>query len=127
KTVPDPFGPSVNEASVHAQILRELEQAPLYDAINFDLPCVHVEDFALGNATAATRVVDVFLCPSDPNPRAAPFGPNSFRANIGMGEDRIVGTSGGSPLVDNYEDGAFSYRPILPLAAFTDGTSNTLA
>ncbi|HEU5115866.1 MAG TPA: DUF1559 domain-containing protein [Isosphaeraceae bacterium] len=99
--------------SVQVMLLPYLEQTSLYNAINLDtlrsIP-------SWTNSTAAARTVSVFLCPSDPYINFAPTGNVSFRANQGPGvyEGRLG------------FGGAFDTRP-LPIAAFTDGLSNTLA
>lgn len=119
---------ALNSSSLQAQILRELDQVPLYNSINFDIRCVAVEDFPLGNATSAVQRVDLFLCPSDPGARSGAFGPNSYRANIGLGEDSISIDADGAAVHRRIENGAFiGTRRLLPLAGFTDGLSNTVA
>ena len=58
--------------SVHSSLLPQLEQGPLYNAINFSVPGSDDASYAGGswphpaNETAARVTLGVFLCPSDP-------------------------------------------------------------
>lgn len=131
RLVTTPLGRSLNTASPQAQILRELDQGLLYDALNFDQPSLTMADFSLGNATAASRSVATFLCPSDPHARPAATAPNSYRANNGLcGPPIPVPDPGrvGRVAWAADEDGSFVFtRCPLPFAEFTDGLSNTLS
>ena len=125
-----PFAPTDSTVGIflaQCRLLPYLDQSPLYNAINFGLPSGSIEWLGRYQSTAATQVISVFLCPSDPAARPALYAPNSYRACTGLGELRIVG---GAIFAKN--DGAFA--PIddgsgrtLPLSEFRDGLSNTLA
>ncbi|HWE35050.1 MAG TPA: DUF1559 domain-containing protein [Isosphaeraceae bacterium] len=111
--------------SVHYRLLPYLEQQSLYDSINFESPAFDLTDLADYHQSAASRAIGAFLCPSDPNTVRDTFAPNSYRANSGP-EPLIVSTD----LTHGYfnDQGAFSYWPDpMPLGAFVDGMSNTLA
>jgi prepilin-type N-terminal cleavage/methylation domain-containing protein len=130
KELAGPFAGDLNCSSVHAVLLPYLEQAPLANAINFDLPCRDVADFPRGNATAASQSVGIFLCPSDPRPQATPYGCNSYRANLGLGDfRRIPNPRGrGTRVWAGTDSGAFvCQEQLLRLSDFGDGLSNTLA
>jgi hypothetical protein len=43
-------------------IMPQIEQAAVYNAINFEAPAGHVSNF---NTTALANVVDSYVCPSD--------------------------------------------------------------
>lgn len=117
-----------NASSPQCALLPYLEQRAVFDAINFDVTCCGpLESIAnVGNATVAARVINVFLCPSDPQARggAMPYAPISYRANAGLGEFRVVAPNTYAWIFD----GAFqALQPVLPLATFQDGLSGTLA
>jgi prepilin-type N-terminal cleavage/methylation domain-containing protein/prepilin-type processing-associated H-X9-DG protein len=59
----DETGPShfVTDFSVFVRLLPQLEQQPVYDAVNFDLTAWNVE-----NLTVAGAGPEALLCPSDP-------------------------------------------------------------
>lgn len=124
-SLPRPIHSGRPRFSTQSLLLPYLEQSALHSSINFDAPCQYFDDVARYHQdTAAMRVVEVFLCPSDPMSRSAgPYAKNSYRANVGVNQFRY--SQGYWHPID---PGAFAYssRP-LPLAAFRDGLSNTLA
>ncbi len=117
-----PFAGRLNYSAAHAALLADLGHPALFNAINFDLPCLTPADFAFGNATAAATRVGLFLCPSD---RASPaaFATNNVRLNLGMA-DYERSADGVYHFVDN---GAFTVTRHVTAADFRDGLSNTLA
>lgn len=121
---PRPF----NFTSPQCALLPHLDRKATFDSINFGTMCCGFADIAgSGNATAAAQLVDVFLCPSDPQARSRSpaYAPNSYRANTGLGELRQAARSKGWEAV---HDGAFDpTRGVMPLGEFRDGLSNTLA
>jgi prepilin-type processing-associated H-X9-DG protein len=115
-----------NNTSLHCALLPYMEQSQLYNAINFELPCMAFSDLAKGDATVARQSLSVLLCPSDPNGRPAPYGPNSYRGNIGIDDGRVE--AGPIPTFWRDETGAFVFgKKVLSLAEFADGLSNTIA
>lgn len=105
---------------VHGRILQFLEQANLYDQVDI----TQAWDFQ--QAIDALRV-PVYTCPSDP-------GTGRIR-DPGKGKVHLVPTSYGfnlgvwfvyDPATRRGGKGAFYPNSHLPLAAFVDGTSNTL-
>jgi len=95
-----------DDANIHLYtefILPYIDQAPLYNSINFSQPFmspVNLSAFGLGNYTfnnqAATRaVIPVYMCPSTPR------GANSFTATL---------STPAGPL--SWQTGAMDYSPL---------------
>jgi prepilin-type N-terminal cleavage/methylation domain-containing protein/prepilin-type processing-associated H-X9-DG protein len=104
--------------SPFARMLPQLDQFPLYNAINFSLP--PIEGAALGH-TAMTASLGLLLCPSDPQPPVAGYGRANYRFNLGPTIFWAPGTS--YPLS---ESGPFTMHVVYPPAAFADGLSATV-
>ncbi len=107
-----------NTYSVHARILPYLEQAGLYNAINFNL------DYTAQSTVTATKV-SAFLCPSEINtqPLVTPtltYTPTSYGASTGT-------WFAWDPQSNACGDGAFSVNRGNRFADFTDGLSGTIA
>jgi prepilin-type N-terminal cleavage/methylation domain-containing protein/prepilin-type processing-associated H-X9-DG protein len=117
--------------SLHCTLLPYLEQNGTYSAINFSQVIGDIRRINPAQVTAARQVVACFLCPSDPFTNTSPLGANSYRANDGFPEFTPVNRPDLGPGAIAYrpEDlGAFGDGPrVLPLSAFRDGLSNTLA
>jgi len=129
-------------------MLPYLEQAPLYNAINFAY-CGGYDDGAFVNETGWTSTIAGFLCPSDGNAgkgRAfrgtAPANINSYRGSIGTTTSRWEHWPGYSscrpdPFRKNdppdpvtcssFSTGVFTYWAVNGLRDITDGSSNTIA
>ena len=106
--------PPSNEGgfSPYVALLPNLEQSPLYHAINLSLPQMGV---APANRTAHQTSVSIFLCPSDAPPTNADPWRISYAGNRGDGVQKY-----------GY-NGAFTLaQPVAP-AEFTDGLSTTAA
>ncbi len=127
-----------------SMMLPQLEQGPLYNAINFtyqyspygqsDVAGVPV------NSTAAGALVGVFVCPSDRmgTPGISGYGagrsgvivPDSnYMANAGT--QIVLGntwgaSSGAGPTPAGSDDGAMTEYHAVKLSEFGDGTSNTI-
>src|SRR5262245_39326625 len=80
-----------------AMILPQLEQAPLFDAINFRLAVERAD-----NATAVRSMLTTYLCPSDPTSGPFPvadaagnelamMAPSSYAACVGGDETDVAG------------------------------------
>jgi prepilin-type N-terminal cleavage/methylation domain-containing protein/prepilin-type processing-associated H-X9-DG protein len=125
--VPATTSPSQYRWSVLAQMTPYLEQAMLFNALNFDFPVAYKPTegpspfwpFYPANTTAMATTVASFLCPSDgaPAPMAG-SGPVNYAFCAGSG-------SGGGDATA--ADGAFILGPAMSLANLTDGASNTAA
>jgi len=113
--------------SALAQMTPQLEQANLFNALNFDFPIAHkpTSSSALfwpyfpANATAMATQVALFLCPSDGAPAPATnTGPTNYAFCAGDG------SNGGDATNAN---GAFILGPPQSVASLRDGTSQTTA
>ena len=107
-----------NTYSVHARILPQLEQAGLYNAINFDL------DYTSQTTVTQTKVA-TFLCPSEIQTQTSivngyTYSPTSYAANAGTW---FVW----NPNTNASGDGAFCVNKGVRFAEMTDGLSNTLS
>ena len=128
-TGPVPSTTSVSQYrwSVPSQMLPYIEQAPLFNAINFNLPLASKPTgaasafwpFEPANATAVSTRLSVFLCPSDAAPAPFPdLGPTNYAFCTGSGINGGDATGA---------DGVFILGPAITIAQITDGTSNTAA
>ncbi|WP_406696517.1 DUF1559 domain-containing protein [Singulisphaera sp. Ch08] len=103
--------------SVQSRLLPYLEQAAVYDSINFSIESNLPGYFPKGNGTAASTRVAVFFCPSDPETRGIGYAPISYRASAGTCDEG-----------ESNETGAFVHpKRTLKPADFLDGLSSTLA
>lgn len=115
-------------ASLHCQLLGFLEESALFNAINFELPMSWPQNIPPANDTVSAHSIAGFLCPSDPLATAASHGCQSYRGNVGLDEIYPVGLKQGRVVTQQSERGAFGpTAEILPLSAFTDGMSHTIA
>ena len=101
-------------ASPQSVVLPYIEQATLFDSINWRIPSFEATDLEKENRTAALTTVATFLCPADPNGRPAPHAGNSYRGSLGV-----------CKVCDQANHGAFSLDANR-LDSFTDGLSNTV-
>jgi prepilin-type N-terminal cleavage/methylation domain-containing protein/prepilin-type processing-associated H-X9-DG protein len=125
-------GPFPTNASMKLRLLPFLEQQSLYNAYNWgqgDLTPAQVKTGP--NTTVMYTTLNPFLCPSDPNPGDVTnlnqygIGPGCTNYPNNMGVEPNV--SGGVLNGPSWYMGGDQYlgRPV-PLAAVTDGTSNTV-
>ena len=91
--------------SAQTALLRELEQVPLHNSINFAVPTNSLKGIGLRGAERDGRepACHGFLCPSDWATDPRPYGPSNYRANAGICGD----------WPDGVEDGAFTSRERL--------------
>ena len=110
--------------SLHAQLLPMVEQAPLFDQLNFAVAPFYPDttgDPAVvtgvgPNETAARTSLDLFLCPSDPDRMPSrPWGQNNYRSCNGGSWSGRLG------------DGMFGQGSRIRPADVRDGLSNTAA
>lgn len=114
-TIVGPWPLGRHYRSVPYQLLPYLEQGPLYDSINQNVSLLSLPYFPPANATAFSTRVEGFLCPSDGLAADGAAGRVSYRTNTG-------------PTVPLPDRGAFGFGGlVLPLSAFRDGTSQTIA
>jgi prepilin-type N-terminal cleavage/methylation domain-containing protein/prepilin-type processing-associated H-X9-DG protein len=119
--------PSQYRWSVLAQMTPYLEQANLFNTLNFNFPIAHqpTNSSALfwpyfpANTTAMATQVSLFLCPSDgAPPPAIGTGPTSYAFCSGDGSNGGDATNA---------DGAFILGYGQSVASLTDGSSQTSA
>jgi prepilin-type N-terminal cleavage/methylation domain-containing protein/prepilin-type processing-associated H-X9-DG protein len=97
--------------SALAQILPQLDQASLFNSINF----AHSADRSLENATARNTMVEVFFCPSDPLRQLRPgSGPTSY----------MLSTGSAYPVANS--DGVFYENSSVRSRDVVDGSSQTV-
>ena len=115
--------------SVQCRLLPFLDQADLYNSINFPaMTGGNLIGLEVFHHTAAATVVHVFLCPSDPNTRPRPLAPVSYRACTGLGGMQMLASGRRT----GFDDGAFAWVDngtdrTMSLSEVRDGLSNTLA
>jgi prepilin-type N-terminal cleavage/methylation domain-containing protein/prepilin-type processing-associated H-X9-DG protein len=122
--------------SVHARILQHLEQASLYNSLNFSVAIFNEDIGSLMNTTVSTSKINTFLCPSSPGANwnfqgasatlnAQKATGNSYFASVGSSIEFAAQQTGGPP------NGPFPYvgtkGHVTAIAEITDGTSNTIA
>jgi prepilin-type N-terminal cleavage/methylation domain-containing protein/prepilin-type processing-associated H-X9-DG protein len=134
--------------SVLAQLSPFMEQAAVYNAVNFNWP-IAPGPGASGpfagypaykpvpvHATAMAAKVNFFLCPSDGAPAQVTlpdgsntFGPSNYHFCTGDGQPGSghVGDAGYPINKAQPANGAFILGPAQSAATITDGTSNTVA
>ena len=133
-----PGAPVYARWSAHSQILGFLEQQPLFNAINFDLPPETpnvsltgmtfepaYQDPNRANATISRITIAMFLCPSDPASGGDWPAGNSYMINEGgwlcdacEKYPPMVGPSG-------IPRGPFYNMSCVRMAGVTDGSSQT--
>ncbi len=112
--------------SALSQILPFADEATVYNSINFNIP---IHDFylipgskglKLGNMTAISASIGMFICPSDPAPMGADHsGGTNYRVNLGTRR---------APTFDNLStNGALDSYACSSMAECTDGLSSTAA
>ena len=122
-----------NGFSPHARILPYIDQAPLYNTLNF-LNTTAIAQAAVptdaNNAAAWSMSLTVFRCPTDVDtlPSATTAGGrNNYWTNTGTGV--LNGAPGALPGDTNYgmpeNNGAIIQGRYLSIADITDGASNT--
>jgi prepilin-type N-terminal cleavage/methylation domain-containing protein/prepilin-type processing-associated H-X9-DG protein len=135
-----PNEPPVQTYSIHTRLLPYMEQTQVYNAVNLLIParwgdrgeCCPNDTYNYMQATALTTEIKAFLCPSDKNPSSGThplgnnvskrIGNNNYPANIGLNRYLNNWQMNGPGFVSSRWDGAF---PVVTLANFTDGASNT--
>ena len=120
-----PAGRNRRDISSHASLLPYFEQTGLERLVDYTKSWNHAN-----NASARSAQIKFFNCPSDPQ-RAVPTGyaGTSYRANQGSGV--LWGLPPTNPSNVNFgmpaPNGLFFEDSYLPLAAVTDGLSQTAA
>ncbi|MBD3675225.1 MAG: DUF1559 domain-containing protein [Planctomycetaceae bacterium] len=113
--------------STHSQILPQLDQANVYNLIDFNVApfhpyvnsgatepaCIASGGLSAVNGEAAITVISTFLCPSDIDRLQSLWGHNNYRSCNGGGWEGRDG------------DGMFGQNSSVRLSAVSDGLSNT--
>ena len=115
--------------SAHGQLLPQLEQNAVYNAINFYFG-VDTASGSMSNVVNTTAIythIAAFLCPSDPNGSVQPASNNYF-ASVGTTTNFTNGgNSSVTSLADHPTTGLFGYQVCYGIRDAVDGTSNTIA
>jgi len=138
----DPLGSDVaswNSWSAQGLMLSYMEQAPLYNAANFNWGPFPTGVASLLNNTVANTVVNAYLCPSDPNSGAGKNGDVSYGGNLNNYAASFGTTTTSGDYAWNNDAGKYNHQdPLGSTGMFawaksygindcTDGTSNTVA
>src|SRR5262245_47686465 len=120
------FDPSfIPRWSAHSQLLPELEQGSLFNALNFAfVPWGHESPLSPPNLTALTTRIAGFLCPSDSDGIAESYNlaHNNYRACAGTKPYNVhLGTPGDRGM----NDGAFWYQSSVQTGRLRDGSGQT--
>ena len=112
-----------------AAILPQLDQAPLFNAVNFNFGC---NADAMGSAVNATIIitnVSAFMCPSDPQAGNIPTGPgtNNYYACVGTTTNLNNSVVSIPSLANVPTSGLFAFQRVTTISSCNDGTSNTVA
>lgn len=116
--------------SAHTMLLPYLDQAPLYNKINFTMRYDQAP-----NSTLRLNVIPAFLCPSDLAwPNSANGSGNNYVVSGGPSLFMISPTPGGgiggppgTQIAETDQIGVFNMRKNIETRDITDGTSNTIA
>jgi prepilin-type N-terminal cleavage/methylation domain-containing protein/prepilin-type processing-associated H-X9-DG protein len=102
-----------------ALILPQMEQANIYNTINFCFGMYPFQDSVDPvQGTAIYSTLQVFMCPSDPG-----RGRNNYRLSQGTNYDWNARPAGEGGI---WRVNAVDGEPIATIASITDGTSNTI-
>ena len=116
--------------SAYSQMLAQLEQAGLFNAMNFSMnpDPDYTTTTAAANMTAAVTVLTALMCPSDPGPTLVPVGGgpyavHNYPLNVGSGYSLVQTPPSSQPA----PNGIFFENSAVGINAVTDGTSQTVA
>jgi prepilin-type processing-associated H-X9-DG protein len=129
--------------STKSQILPYMEQASIFNGLNFGFPVVYDGWTAAyptaPNVTARDTSIESFLCPSDPNhgtPYYSTYGRSNYVANMGLPRQYTGGFQNGPTWVLSQPNeppiaawgspwGSDMNNPAIGLRDILDGTANT--
>jgi prepilin-type N-terminal cleavage/methylation domain-containing protein/prepilin-type processing-associated H-X9-DG protein len=116
---------------LHAQIMPQLEQGPVFNAFNFNLPpdTDPTSTLAAANVTGSVMFVGVLLCPSDTTPTLeivsnGYYATHNYPMNVGSGYSVVQFPA--APLAD-VPNGMFFENSRVTPADISDGLSGTVA
>lgn len=116
-------GTALMNSGWSSAVLPWVEQKSLYDSLNLNLPYK-----AAQNSTAASTVLRVYLCPSEPRRSlwnqapGDPF-PSADADYGGMYGPRGIGVA---PITNNPPRGAFVFNQNISMAQVRDGSTQTI-
>lgn len=120
-----------NGWSCFARLLPQIDQGPLYNQIDFNVPVGSAT-----NATVRTTALAAFRCPSDVGPdrwtipkvgTTTPLADVAAASYAGVfGKDEVDECNGLAPGAPCNSDGVFFLNSRIRFADVTDGLSNTL-
>ena len=125
--------------SAQSQLLLFIEQGNLFNSINFNIPpetpgmagdvpfMPAYTNTNRENATASTRQVSTFLCPSDPGSGLIGqwAGANNYLGNLQSWACDLSENNPTTVVPGEKNQGVFYYLSAVRMADITDGTSNT--
>jgi prepilin-type N-terminal cleavage/methylation domain-containing protein/prepilin-type processing-associated H-X9-DG protein len=133
-----PSAPTYARWSAQSQILAYLEQTPLFNAINFNLPpdVPNLDTTGMGlvpaytspngaNSTVSRVMISGYLCPSDGYTGGDWPGGSNYAANEGSWLCDACEQTPSTVAPGELPRGPFYNLSCLGLSSFTDGTSNT--
>ena len=122
-------------ASFYQMLLPYLEQTPVYNAINFNVPFARGPDNGTINLTALTTKITVFMCPSDPSPPQSQYsrwdsgvGPSGSNGQAPLGPKLCYFVNAGdntTGVANNTSPWPFTSLPQVRPNAFGNGTTCT--
>lgn len=108
-----------NPVSAHARLLPYMDQTPVFNLIDFNVPYDHAN-----NNVPRMLELPVFRCPSDPDSLPASIGGrNNFYWNAGNGVVMYASGAAGQPT----PNGILYHNVKVRFSDITDGTSNSAA
>jgi len=110
--------------STQGLMLGYLEQAPLYNAINFNFDPISWPSYPFNSTFSNTKIAS-YLCPSDP--LAGQQFYNNYYASEGTTTKAAGDISSSGPCVGGNSPGLFYFATAYGVQNVTDGTSNTVA
>jgi prepilin-type N-terminal cleavage/methylation domain-containing protein/prepilin-type processing-associated H-X9-DG protein len=116
-----------NRVSAITMLLPYIEQAPLYNQLNFQISEISLGVWPLpfqydaSAFTVANTKLSILICPSDDRAYALRVG-NNYRGNVGVGP-------ADARSIENYDsdNGFFTFPGCTSPASFSDGLSHTAA
>ena len=116
--------------SAYSQMLAQLEQSGLFNAMNFSMnpDPDYTTTTAAANKTAAVTVLNALVCPSDSGPTLVPVGGgpyavHNYPLNVGSGYSLVQSP----PAPMTAPDGIFYENSAVGMASIFDGSSHTVA
>lgn len=108
-----------NPVSAHARLLPYMDQTPVFNLIDFNVPYNHAN-----NNVPRMLELPIFRCPSDPDSLPATIGGrNNFYWNAGSGIVMYATGATGQPA----PNGIIYHNTKVRFSDIVDGTSNTAA